>query len=293
MQQSKPPLLLRTSVLIHMAAQRASSQSQAMRQELSPPITSLLLRVHRAHIVCLLMLALSIRTEPAPFLEEPVSKRVPGWPGLDRRKTRPPFPYLGFETASNNFQQSPRIVVEAAGCWPVAGVMSMNRRCPTMSVPPELLSQLMVAHSATLELYARQLCDAPEDVVQDAFLKLAAQPELPNRVLPWLFEVTRNRAVSLQRSARRRKRHESQAARPDWFEPNEGLTLDADTATRAIERLSSDEREVLVAHVWGGMTFEEIGRLTRTSSSTAHRRYCDALQQLRVELGVTWLSTTN
>jgi RNA polymerase sigma factor (sigma-70 family) len=161
-----------------------------------------------------------------------------------------------------------------------------------MSVPPEFLSQLIAAHAATLELYARQICDTPEDAVQDAFVRLAAQSQLPSRVLPWLFEVTRNRAVSLQRSTRRRKRHEAQAARRDWFETNEGAPLDADMATRALEQLSSEEREVIVAHVWGGMTFDEIGRLTQTSSSTAHRRYREALARLRTKLGVTWLSIT-
>jgi hypothetical protein len=40
-----------------------------------------------------------------------------------------------------------------------------------MSVPPEFLSQLIAAHAATLELYARQICDTPEDAVQDAFVK--------------------------------------------------------------------------------------------------------------------------
>ena len=43
-----------------------------------------------------------------------------------------------------------------------------------MPISPESLSQLVVAHAATLELYARQLCDAPEDAVQDAFAAQAA-----------------------------------------------------------------------------------------------------------------------
>jgi RNA polymerase sigma factor (sigma-70 family) len=161
-----------------------------------------------------------------------------------------------------------------------------------MPISPESLSQLVVAHSATLELYARQLCDSPEDAVQEAFVKLSAQRTLPQRVLPWLFEVTRNRALSFRKSASRRRRHEQQAARRDWFEPNPAAPLDAATATQALEQLPCEEREVLVAHVWGGLTFDEIGKLTATSSSTAHRRYCDALARLRQELGVTWLTTT-
>ncbi len=40
---------------------------------------------------------------------------------------------------------------------------------------PDLLGQLLDRHAAALELYARQWCEVPEDVVQDAFLKLAGQ----------------------------------------------------------------------------------------------------------------------
>jgi DNA-directed RNA polymerase specialized sigma24 family protein len=43
---------------------------------------------------------------------------------------------------------------------------------------PDLLGNLLDQHAAALELFARQWCDVPEDVVQDAFLKLAAQRAL-------------------------------------------------------------------------------------------------------------------
>jgi hypothetical protein len=35
---------------------------------------------------------------------------------------------------------------------------------------PDLLGNLLDQHAAALELFARQWCDVPEDVVQDAFL---------------------------------------------------------------------------------------------------------------------------
>ena len=49
---------------------------------------------------------------------------------------------------------------------------------------PTVLGQLVDEHAAALELYARQWCTAPEDVVQDAFLKLVTQSPLPRRVAP-------------------------------------------------------------------------------------------------------------
>ena len=44
---------------------------------------------------------------------------------------------------------------------------------------PELLARLLDQHAAALALYARQWCDSPEDVVQDALLELVRQPKLP------------------------------------------------------------------------------------------------------------------
>ncbi|MHC5544342.1 RNA polymerase sigma factor, partial [Singulisphaera rosea] len=60
----------------------------------------------------------------------------------------------------------------------------------------DLLGRLLDRHSAALELYARQWCDVPEDVVQEAFLKLSAQGLVPSRPAAWLFRVVRNGAIS-------------------------------------------------------------------------------------------------
>jgi RNA polymerase sigma-70 factor (ECF subfamily) len=151
---------------------------------------------------------------------------------------------------------------------------------------PEALGRLVDEHAAALVLYARQLCHAPEDVVQEAFIKLAGQAQPPEHVLPWLYRVVRNGALSAARSARRRRRHEAVAASriPDWFLPSDSARLDATTATQALKSLAPEEREVVVAHLWGGLTFEVIGELTATSSSTAHRRYLAALMALRERL---------
>jgi DNA-directed RNA polymerase specialized sigma24 family protein len=45
-----------------------------------------------------------------------------------------------------------------------------------MSVPgPELFGRLLSEHAASLTLFARQWCAAPEDVVQEEFVRLAGQ----------------------------------------------------------------------------------------------------------------------
>ena len=43
----------------------------------------------------------------------------------------------------------------------------------------------------------------PEDVVQDAVLKLAAQRVVPDNLAAWLFRVVRNGAIDAGQAARR------------------------------------------------------------------------------------------
>src|ERR671933_2549598 len=100
---------------------------------------------------------------------------------------------------------------------------------------PEALARLVDAHAPALMLYARQWCAAPEDVVQDAFLKLVRQRTPPDDPVAWLYTVVRNGALDAGKTARRRRLRESAAARPlRWFVEPEVEGLDADTAVAAL-----------------------------------------------------------
>jgi RNA polymerase sigma-70 factor (ECF subfamily) len=153
---------------------------------------------------------------------------------------------------------------------------------------PEGLGHLVDRHAAALTLYARQWCAAPEDVVQEAFVKLVAQRQPPDNPVAWLYRVVRNAAISAARSERRRQRHEERAAAgvQPWFTAPETSRLDAEAATTALLALSVEQREVIVARLWGGLTFEQIAELAGTSVSTAHRWYLAGLSALRERLGV-------
>jgi RNA polymerase sigma factor (sigma-70 family) len=121
---------------------------------------------------------------------------------------------------------------------------------------PTVLGQLVDEHAAALELYARQWCTAPEDVVQDAFLKLVKQRQMPRNVVPWLFRVVRNQAISMLRSAQRRRKHETLAAEqqtPCLFASRQAAELDSESATRALLTLSQEQREVITMHLWGSI----------------------------------------
>ena len=70
---------------------------------------------------------------------------------------------------------------------------------------PRQLAELIATHAAALVLFARQWCAAAEDVVQEAFIKLAAQRTAPDNPVGWLYRVVRNGALGANRSARRRQ----------------------------------------------------------------------------------------
>ena len=158
-------------------------------------------------------------------------------------------------------------------------------------VGPEQLASPFDAHGAVLELFAAQWTSAPEDCVQEAFIELARQAESPDRVVAWLYRVVRNKAISHARSAGRRRKYEFAAAEQmgTWFEPAVGSNLDAAAATAALKELSPHHREVVVARIWGGLSFEQIAELVGASVSTAHRRYGEGLVHLRERLGLTWV----
>jgi RNA polymerase sigma factor (sigma-70 family) len=155
------------------------------------------------------------------------------------------------------------------------------------TIDAEILSRLLDAHGAALVLYAQQWCDTPEDVTQEAFWALVRQPSMPGNAVGWLYCVVRNGAINAMRAAQRRSRRETAVARQSasWFQTSPDDMLDAAAAVRAMETLPIEQREILVARLWGGLSFEEIAELTGSSTSTVHRWYQAGLVALRERLG--------
>ncbi len=152
------------------------------------------------------------------------------------------------------------------------------------TIGPDLLGRLFDEHAPALVLYARQWSDAPEDVVQEAFMQLARHRDEPERVVPWLFRVVRNGAIGAARRERRLRRREARASAGEaWFATTDDR-IDADHATRLLAELDAESREIIVARLWGGLTLEEAARLQGCSTTTAHRRYRAGLARLQERL---------
>jgi RNA polymerase sigma factor (sigma-70 family) len=148
------------------------------------------------------------------------------------------------------------------------------------------LGLLVDAHAAALVLYARQFCATPEDVVQEAFVKLFKQERTPSSVVPWLYRVVRNAAIGVARSEQRRRRHEARASQeaPAWFVVHVDAALDAAEVVASLQTLPAEQREAITLHLWGGLTFADVAQVVDCSASSAHRHYAEGLRQLRERL---------
>ena len=142
--------------------------------------------------------------------------------------------------------------------------------------------------AGSLLLFARQWDpEFAEDVVQEAVLKLVAAVDngdaRPENITGWLFTVVRNESINRLRMKKTCKNHHENYAntKPVWFEPSTETKLDAELVSEKLQTLPLENREVIVAKIWGELSFEQIGELTGTSRSSAHRRYVEGLQMLR------------
>ena len=151
---------------------------------------------------------------------------------------------------------------------------------------------LVKNHLPALLLYARQWPhDSAEDVVQEAFLSLFHQEKIPENIISWLFAVVRNFSnKNLQKQQRRRQREEQFSIQKEsWFvqeiqnfEKNEEIQK----LVTELKLLPFKFREIIIAKIWGKLTFEEIAEIYGLSSSSVHRRYQTGLKLLHEKLKI-------
>lgn len=124
-----------------------------------------------------------------------------------------------------------------------------------------------------------------EDIAQEVFLAAAERLDEfkpgTTPVLAWLYTVAQRRLVDYAR-------HEGAAARARATADGPGDHLYggevASSLRRAIERLPSAQREVVMLKVLRGASFAEIANHTGTTQGAARMRLVRALDRLRREL---------
>ncbi len=166
---------------------------------------------------------------------------------------------------------------------------------------PDAIARLAELFFGDLARFTRSMMgdeDAAMDAVQETFLRLLERHRLYDPVRPfrpWLFAVCRNTCLSLRREK------SSQQARVIALEDEDGeaLRLAADLppafeelirrereseALELLATLPDAPREVILLHLFEGLTFREVAAITGRPAATAATIYYRALADMRRRL---------
>ena len=150
------------------------------------------------------------------------------------------------------------------------------------------IEELYRRHGAALVLFAAAISGdrgRAQDAVHQVFLKLL-ESDAANRAedpKAYLFQCVRNAVFNDLKRQRRQVELQPDSA---WFEPPERDHAAERTLRRALSDLAEDQREVVVLHLWGELTFAEVAEVLGISSNTAASRYRYALSKLREAMWV-------
>ena len=119
-----------------------------------------------------------------------------------------------------------------------------------------------------------------EDAVHQVFLRMLQNKKLDEvaDVKAYLFTSVRNAILNDHKASRRSSALDEQSA---WFDPPRRDYTAELNLRRALDSLPDDQRQVLVLHVWGELTFLQTAEVLGISSNTAASRYRYALANLR------------
>lgn len=154
-----------------------------------------------------------------------------------------------------------------------------------MKATPEQLGAWIKRWGGPLRAWLRGRCESPDDIIQETFCRLAQQSNVPDRLAPWLFHVAANLMREEHRRSERENRRSQVVARSEARPSQVGDDLEAAELRQSIDGLPEELREVLVARLWGDLTFQEVGKLVGASTATVQRRYERSLAMLRERLG--------
>lgn len=146
------------------------------------------------------------------------------------------------------------------------------------------VEQLYRRHGAALLLFATAITgerSRAQDALHQVFLKLLEDGHLRRAVdaKAYLFACVRNAALNDARVSRRNVAPVDEGLA--WFDPPSRDFAEEENLRRALAALPDDQRQVTVLHIWGELTFAQIGELLSISANTAASRYRYALARLR------------
>lgn len=174
-----------------------------------------------------------------------------------------------------------------------AGVMTLGVTMRDRTNAGELiLEQLYDQYAHALFRYAVSLLSSAEDAedaVQEVFVKIAREHRRIGRIReikPYLFTATRNAAYTLLRNRKRGERLQEELCSDYLTRPAAEDELQSDAICKGFATLPIEQREVLVLHIYDGLTFKEIAKTIGSSISTVTSRYRYGIDKLRKALAV-------
>lgn len=120
-----------------------------------------------------------------------------------------------------------------------------------------------------------------EDLLQDALVRLLQETPFPENPKAWVYRVIRNRAVDLHRKREKQENYVQKKSQENWFESGTKTEISGEDATGALEKLEPGVREIIVARIWGTLSFREIAELTDRPISSVHLDYRRGIDLLR------------
>jgi RNA polymerase sigma-70 factor, ECF subfamily len=145
------------------------------------------------------------------------------------------------------------------------------------------IEKLYRHHGAALVLFAASIAgsrNSAQDAVHKVFLKLldrGPRYDLTDSKA-YLFTAVRNTVLNDHKQRERVVDSDPEIA---WFDPPAQDYHAQRQLQLAIKQLPEDQRQIVILHVWGELTFGQIAEVLGISSNTAASRYRYALSKLR------------
>ena len=99
--------------------------------------------------------------------------------------------------------------------------------------------------------------------------------------VPYLYRAVRNAALNQIRNRSREVNFED-----SWLEPPSGMQQSGLELQSSLKELPEEQREIILMHIWGEMSFEEVAAALEISPNTAASRYRYGLSKLREQFQV-------
>lgn len=123
-----------------------------------------------------------------------------------------------------------------------------------------------------------------EDITHDVYLSIYKSAKLykeNNSPMGWIITITKNLSYrKLNSNKKTTDIHDNILTYPD----NTELSDDKLVLLECINKLSSEESQIIVLHVVSGFKHDEIGKILSLPAATVRSKYSRALKKLREEL---------